>query len=88
MPNTRLERLKGAVLLRSLYKCRRCNVEQWGTGREGQVDVRSLEELAGAVERMHPSPHDMPVGWSSHGNDGYQCVNCNKEHLKCLITPK
>jgi hypothetical protein len=86
--NTRLERLKGAALLRSLYKCRRCNVAQWGTGCEVQIDAHSLEALAGAVERMHPSPHDMPVGWSSHGNDGYQCVNCNKEHLKCLITPK
>jgi DNA-directed RNA polymerase subunit RPC12/RpoP len=88
MPNTRLERLKGAVLLRSLYKCRRCQREQWGTGREGQVDVASLEELAGAVERWHPSPHDMPVGWSSHGAQGYQCVECNKENLKCLITPQ
>jgi hypothetical protein len=74
--NTRVERIKGAVLLRSLYKCRRCNAEQWGTGREVPVDARSLEEIARAVERTRPSPHDMPVGWSSYLNDEYQCGDC------------
>lgn len=55
-----------------VYTCSVCKTKAAGGTARVEVDVADTEELKYMVDRMTPSPHQMPIGWGSY-SDGFRC---------------
>jgi predicted RNA-binding Zn-ribbon protein involved in translation (DUF1610 family) len=75
-----IDKIHGKLKIRHLYTCARCGHRQQGSSsHEVHVNASSAEELAVFVAALRPSPHTMPMVWSSHYSEGgtiFYCPRC------------